>query len=144
MAKQVLSWEKPKQVMSKEEWAESYGADGAPPGCFQPNMSPADIGKWKAKLVGQKTGFPQVEIRKDSTVIILSLTGYKYKWYDTRRSEENLEKSRKYHRNASWDDWPLVHIATAGPMQLSLEELDEMKRAIDEGLQYLRDLKEKG
>lgn len=143
MAKSVLSWEKPKQLVSKEEWAENQ-ADGAPPGTFAPNMSPADIGKWKAKLVGQKTGFPQVEIRKDSTVIIVSLNGYKYKYYDTRRSQENLEKARKYDKNVQFADWPVVHLASAGPMQLTYQELEELQSAITEALGFLYTLKEQG
>jgi|SRR5579885_1980260 len=141
----VLCWDKPKKVMSKEEWAESYGADGAPPGCYQPNMSQADRKKWKAKLVGQKAGFPQVEIRKDSTVIIVSLNGYKYKQYDTRRSQENLAKARKFNRNESFADWPTVHVATAGAMQLTFQELDELQSAIQEALGFLYTLpKEQG
>ena len=132
----VLCWEKPKKVMSKEEWAGNQ-ADSAPPGTYMPNMSDEDRAKWKAKLVGQKVGFPQVEIRKDSTVIIVSLTGYKYKHYDTRRSQENLTKARKYDKNASFADWPVIHFASAGPMQMTYQELDELQAAISEALGFL-------
>lgn len=132
-------WDKPKRVMSKEDWAENQ-ADGAPPGTFMPNMSAEDVAKWKAKLVGHKTSYPQVEIRKDSTVVILSLKGYKYKYYDTRRSQENLDKIRQYDKKATYDKWPLIHIASAGPMVMSFEDLDEFKQAIDEGIEFLRNL----
>lgn len=135
----VLMWDKPKRVMSKEDWAENQ-ADGAPPGTYVPNMSEKDRMRWKAKLVGQKTGFPQVELRRDSTVVILSLKGYKYKYYDTRRSEENLANTRKYDKKATYDKWPLIHIASAGPMAMSFEDLDDFKKAIDEGIEFLRNL----
>ena len=144
MAKTVLYWDKPKKVMTKEEWAGNQ-ADGAPPGTFTPNMSDEDRAKWKAKLVGQKTGFPQVEIRKDSTVIIVSLNGYKYRHYDTRRTPENLAKARRFDRDASFADWPVVHFASAGPMQLTYQELDELQSAIQEALGVLYTLpKEQG
>lgn len=138
----ILMWDRPKPVMSREE-REGYQADGAPPGTYMPNMSAEDVARWKAKLVGQKTGFPQVEIRKDSTVVILSLRGYKYKYYDTRQTPEKIAeaKANKYYPDPSAPDgWATVHIASAGPMTLSLQELDEFKQAIDEGLAYLRGL----
>ena len=57
----ILDFEPTEKVMSREE-RESYVADSAPPGVYQPNMSKADQNKWKAKLIGGK--FPRVEIRK--------------------------------------------------------------------------------
>ncbi len=128
----ILMWEKPLAVMTRQE-REGYVADGAPPGCYTPNMSREDVGRWKAKVVGQKTGFLQVEIRKDSTVVVLSLNGYKYKHYDLRRTPENLKKWKKQN-----EDPTCVHIASAGPMQLSLSELTEFMSAIEEGMQFLR------
>lgn len=138
-------WDRPKPVMSKDDWG-SLSADGAPPGVYVPNMSDEDRARWKVRLLGHKTGFPQLEIRKDSTVIILSLRGYKYKYYDTRQTPEKIAeaKANKYYPDPDAPKgWPTVHIATAGPMQLSLEELDEFKLALEEGMQYLRDLVQK-
>ena len=134
-------WDKPKQVVSKEEWA-SNQADSAPPGTFMPNMSEADRMRWKAKLVGTTKGFPQVELRRDSTVIILSLKGYKYKYYDTRQSPENIEKARKYDRKTDPSTWATIRIASAGPMALTFDEYKEMQAAVNEGLGMLRDLAE--
>jgi len=59
--KHVLNWDKPKKVMSTEDW-KSISADGAPPGTYTPNMSSGDREKWKAKKVGGKD--PRIEIRK--------------------------------------------------------------------------------
>jgi hypothetical protein len=80
----VLTWEKPKKLKSSEEHAADYSADGAPPGVYVPNMSAEDQAKWKAKVVGANTGYPQVEIRKNGFVLIISSRGYKYKNYNTR------------------------------------------------------------
>jgi|SRR6478609_1715623 len=138
----VLSWEKPKKVMSKDRW-EEFSADGAPPGTFTPNMSSEDISRWKAKLVGQMTGFPQVEIRRDSTVIIVSLKGYKYKQYNVRQTQENIDQARKWDRDDDVSRWPTIHIASAGATMLTLEQFSEFKQAIDEALQFLRELVQK-
>lgn len=57
----ILSWDKPKQVLTKEEW-QDISADSAPPGVYTPNMSEDDRLKWRAKLI--KGHDPRVEIRK--------------------------------------------------------------------------------
>lgn len=83
----VLRWDKPKKVMTAQQWGEHYGFDGGPIGGYSPNMSEADQLSWKAKITGKKLGFPQVEIRKTTergsqVVIIVNLgEGYNYKYY---------------------------------------------------------------
>lgn len=61
----ILYWNKPKKVMSNEEW-QSITADSAPPGVYTPNMSEEDSFHWKAKFVGSKKPDDEkcVEIRK--------------------------------------------------------------------------------
>ena len=59
----VVMWDKPKQVISKEEW-KNISADSAPPGVYTSNMSDEDAATWKGKIVGAKLGCPQVELRK--------------------------------------------------------------------------------
>lgn len=118
----ILSWDKPAQVVSKEEWA-SNQADSAPPGTYVPNMSEEDVRRWKAKRVGFKAGHPQIEIRKDTTVIVVSLHGgYKYR-----------------HYGRTTGSWPgpstegiNLHIATAGPIQWTWQEWTECQEAIAE------------
>lgn len=58
----ILSFAKPKKVMSSEDYA-SISADSAPPGVYSGNMSQADLLRWKAKLVGSRSGNHQIEIR---------------------------------------------------------------------------------
>ncbi len=135
----ILSWEKPNQVNTKDKWLE-ISADGAPPGVFTPNMSHEDNLKWKARLVGHKVGYPQVEIRRDSTVIIVSLTGYKYKQYNLRQTEENLAKARMFDHDENFTNWPTIHIASAGATMLTFDQFTEFKQAIDEAFEFLSDL----
>lgn len=73
----ILCWDKPKKVMTAKQREDTYSSDCGVPGTFVPNMSDDDRGRWKAKLVGHKAGHPQVEIRKDSFVVVVALTGYK-------------------------------------------------------------------
>lgn len=116
----ILSWDKPAQVVSKEEWA-SNQADSAPPGTYVPNMSKDDIRRWKAKRVGFKAGHPQIEIRKNTTVIVVSLHGgYKYKSY-----------GRGGYCDPGTEDINL-HIATAGPIRWTWQEWAECQEAIAE------------
>ena len=122
----ILFWDKPKPIMSKEERMD-ISADSAPPGVYVSNMSDEDRRKWKAKLVGHKSGHPQVEIRKDSTVIIVSLHGgYRYKYYGPDKVGTGDTNGIN------------LHIASAGPMQLTFEEFEEMKLAVEEAKEALR------
>lgn len=63
MSDSLLMWDKPERKMSKEEWS-SIGASDAPPGVYTSNMSDEDRFRWKAKLVGTRSGDLRVEIRK--------------------------------------------------------------------------------
>lgn len=130
----VLVWEKPKKLRDSKEHADSYSADGAPPGAYVPNMSAEDRLKWKAKLVGHKTGYPQVEIRRDGCVIIVSTRGYKYKHYDTR----DIRQWKKASKPA--EDVKLIHIACSGPMYLTEREYAEMLEAVREAKAKLEEI----
>jgi len=120
----ILSWDKPKRARSKEAHAQ-ISADGAPPGVYVPNMSQEDQLKWKAKLVGVKTGHPQVEIRRthrgNGLVIIVSLGGgYSYKYYK-REETKGLN----------------IHIASSGPQQMTFQDFEDMIAAVNEAKEVL-------
>ncbi|MFA5937554.1 MAG: hypothetical protein WC822_06790 [Candidatus Paceibacterota bacterium] len=94
----ILSWEKPKQVVSREEY-ESIVADSAPPGVYTPNMSKEDMMKWRAKKIGGD--FPRVEIRTSmwsQIVLIVARDGDKHASY-------NIRLSMNGPIIASWDKW---------------------------------------
>lgn len=66
----ILRWDKPKQVMSQDEWS-SIAADSAPPGVYTPNMSQEDQLAWKAKFVRRVGDLSSVEIRKRAKSLML-------------------------------------------------------------------------
>jgi hypothetical protein len=137
----VLMWEKPKPIMSKEERA-SYQADGAPPGTWMPNMSREDEMRWKAKFVGKTTGFPQVELRRNGMVVILSKRGYKYQRYDCRQTPENLADYAEKKKQYKWDDEldNVVHIASSGSQAMNMQEYQDFTNALKEGWEALEEL----
>ena len=120
----VINWGKPRKIHSSADHVEMYQSDSGVPGTYMPNMSDADIKAWKGKVVGSTTSSPQVEIRKDSMVIVVSLGGgYQYKFY---------KRERTVGIN--------IHISMAGPTQLTFKEWDEMKVAVEEAKQKLADI----
>ncbi len=127
-------WEKPKKLRDSKEHADDHCADGAPPGAYVPNMSAEDAMKWKAKLAGHKTGFPQVELRRDGCVIVVSTRGYKYKHYDTRDIKSWKKASKRQ------DEVKLIHIACSGPMYLTELEYAEMLQAVEEAKAKLKEI----
>jgi len=118
----ILSWDKPAQVMTKDEWS-SISADSAPAGVYTPNMSREDSKKWKARKVGFKSGHPQIEIRREAMVIVVSLGGgYKYKFYTP-------DKTKGIN----------VHISQSGAAQITFKEFDQMVEAILEAQDVLEE-----
>jgi len=117
----VLFWGKPKKIMREEQRRETYSSDSEVPGTYVPNMSDEDVKRWKAKLVGHRSGHPHVEIRKDTAVIIVSLGGYRYKFYTP-------EKTRGIN----------IHIASAGPIQWTFDDFDNLVKAVEEAKEVLK------
>lgn len=127
----ILDWNKPSKLMDNGERERHYGFDGGPPGGYVPNMSDKDSAKWKAKLVGHKSGHPQVEIRKTAgdtqiLAIVCLGDGYKYKHY----SPENTKGVN-------------IHLSLNGPAQISFEEMTELHEAVAEGREFLASLSHK-
>lgn len=152
----ILSWDKPKKKLSKADWKESYGFEDGPTGGFVPNMDEADEKKWKAKLTGQKLGFPQVEIRKTAscqmTIIVNLGAGYNYKYYraidpdyfgktpaDFPSSYRNLMTQQEIDDAATPTKGINVHVAMNGPAQMSFQDILDMQEAILEAKAYLED-----
>jgi hypothetical protein len=108
----ILSWGQPTRVKSIEAW-KSLSADGAPPGVYSPNMSAADMKKWKAKLIGPRGGDPRVEIRKTSGAQILIIV----------RLDNKLNSN--------------VTMSMNGPAWFSFKSLDELPMAVEEAREAL-------
>lgn len=148
----ILKWDRPKKVMTVEEWANNYGFEDGPTGGYAPNMSVADQLSWKAKITGTKLGFPQVEIRKKTqrgsqVLIIVNMgEGYNYKSYEAinKRAYSDMNRAwfAKQYGKAEADDqynrymFPTrginIHISTNGPIQMDFAELADMNSAIEE------------
>lgn len=127
----ILSWDKPKKAMTDEAW-KSISAEGAPPGVYTPNMSDEDRLKWKAKVVGVKSGKPQVEIRKTTggtqLLIIVSLKGgFKYGSSEIQRSHNETDSAN-------------IHISANGPVRFSWQDYADFGKAIEEAREYLNSL----
>jgi hypothetical protein len=58
----ILSFDKPKKVRSADEHNAMHSSDSGVDGTYVPNMSAADMKKWKAKRIGGDD--PRIEIRK--------------------------------------------------------------------------------
>ena len=104
----ILKWDTPEKIMTTEQWQHTYVADGAPPGVYVPNMSSANIDSWKATLVGTKSGYPRVEIRKgfgSLMLIIVSLgQGFKQK-YKSMPEGTNIQISMNGGCALTWQEW---------------------------------------
>lgn len=118
----ILNWAKPDKIMTTEERSK-ISADGAPPGVYVSNISNKDLVKWKAKITGQKKARPQVEIRRNYMVLIVSLgEGYNYKG----RGKAGVN----------------VHLSTSGAQLFTFEEFNQMNKAVQEARNMLLKLKE--
>lgn len=114
----IPSFAKPEKVLSTEAW-KGISADGAPPGVYVSNMSSEDRKKWKAKLVGTKSGDHQIEIRKmlSGTNLVLIVNGLM-----PSTPEESL----------------LVKMSANGPGYFYPYELKEFELAIQEARDILK------
>ena len=129
----LVMWDKPKQVISKEEW-KNISADSAPPGVYSSNMSKKDAATWKGKVVGGKLGRPQIELRKvfsgsfkqlsdegwgkgfcANVVIIVANKGFKYK---------NIKRDESVDYN--------IHFAMNGGAAMTFAEMEEIQLVIEE------------
>lgn len=121
----VLNWNKPERAYPIEDW-KGFAADSAPPGVYTPNMSDADARKLNAKLVGHKSGHPQVEIRTSKfgsqLLVIVSINkNIKYKGYEDKCN---------------------VRISANGPVKFSFENWAELQEAVEEAKVKLKQVNE--
>jgi hypothetical protein len=117
----ILSFEKPKQVMTQEKRVEKYSSDCGIPGTYVPNMSDEDMNKWKAKHINGKD--ERVEIKKNfgGTQVVIVL--YKY-----------CQKG-DWHNNVAHHD--NIQISANSKIHMTLDLWNEFKQAIDEAREIL-------
>lgn len=126
----LICWDKPKKLRTAEKHNATYSSDSGVNGTYVPNMSEKDRRKWKGKIT-QVTTSPQVEIRKDSFVVVVGLDGYTYKYY--RRIPKDGRGGSTKGLN--------IHIAAAGPIQMSFKVWEEFMDVVREARQALEELK---
>ena len=107
----ILSFDKPAKARDFKTHAKMYSSSADIAGTYVPNMSRADMEKWKAKHV--KGANERVEIRKTVNGTQMLIIVYK-----ERRDGVD------HHEN--------VQISANGKIQLSFAEWQEMTQAIEE------------
>ena len=139
----VLMWDKPKKILTVQQWAEHYGFEDGPTGGYSPNMADADLGRWKAKITGKKLGFPQVEIRKTAgaqmTMIVNLGDGYNYKYYRAELVDDPRNADHIFVGRCGTFGQAL-HLALNGPMVLDHTEVAELPLVIEEAKSALNSL----
>lgn len=88
---------------------------------------------WNGKVTHITTS-PQVEIRKDSLVVIVGLKGYTYKYYKAGRKMLVPAKGPST-KNLN------IHIAAAGALRMSFKTWEELIQVMAEARQVLEKLK---
>jgi len=106
----LISWDKPKKIMSTEAHNNYYSSDSGIAGTYISNMSKEDRLKWKGKKI-IKSDNPRIEIRKEiggANVLII------------------ISKSN-----------PNCTISTNGKITMSLKEMDELYDVVNEANELL-------
>lgn len=130
---QVLNWDKPKKIMTEEFRRSYYSSDAEIHGTYAPNMSAEDVKSWKAKLKYAKSKEPntnpQVEIRKDTMVFIVSLAGgYRYNGFAPDCRWSNTTDLN-------------IHISSNSPIQLDWDSWNKMNQSLEEAIGKLAELR---
>lgn len=122
----ILSFDKPKKVRSTEKHNEMYSSDSGIPGTFVPNMSEADMDKWKAKYIKGKN--ERIEIRKTIEGTQLLIIVYK-KANPVKWNYNNQEAWKNRHQN--------VKISMNGKLDMTLKNYGDFLAAILEAFDVL-------
>lgn len=112
----ILSFEKPAKARDSKTHAEKYSSSANIAGTYVPNMSKADMQKWKAKHIRGKD--ERVEIRKSINGVQLVVIVYK------NRRDGDWNAGISHHEN--------VQISANGKIQLSFAGWQEMMQAVEE------------
>ena len=112
MSNKLLCFEKPKKIHNTQKHNEMYLSDSGIAGTYVPNMSTADMKKWKAKHI---TGDDErIEIRKTFDGVQLLIVVYKNP-KSVKYDHKNIDNWHKRHQSIKismngkldmeWNDW---------------------------------------
>jgi hypothetical protein len=119
----ILSFEKPEQIISVEEW-KKISADGAPPGVYRPNMSIENMLRWKAKRIYKN---------KPEDRIVIQKTFY---WHNGKSYPNNVNYSAQCKILIQKQE-PRIIMSCNGKMAMSSVEVIEFQQVIQEALLIL-------
>lgn len=116
----ILDFNKPRKVRTTQEHNRKYTSDSGVDGTYVPNMSEADMKKWKAKHI--KGADERIEIRKTLNGVQVLIVVYK-----NRKEKEGYGGvMRMEHEN--------VQISMNGKLHLTYDDYKEFKTAITEAI----------
>jgi len=124
--KNILSFDKPKKVLTTEKHNERYSSDSGIAGTYVPNMSKDDMLKWKAKYI--KGDDERIEIRKTIEGIQLLIVVYK-KAHPVKWNYNKQDEWRKRHQD--------INISMNGKLDMTSDEYWDMLEAINEAIEIL-------
>lgn len=124
--KKVLSFDKPKKVLTTEKHNEKYQSDSGVAGTYVPNMSEKDMKTWRGKHI--KGDDERVEIRKTIEGTQLLIVVYKNP-NPVKYNYNKLEEWRKRHQD--------IRMSMNGKLDMTEDEYWEMTEAINEAIEIL-------
>jgi hypothetical protein len=130
----ILEFIKPTKAVDIAEW-KKISADGAPPGVYTPNMSDADRRRYKANIVGGECPRVEVRVSLGSEVLIKVKAHQIERKFDYNVSSEERAKQDKRNKLAGDHGSKHIKISMNGPMELTIEEWEKFKTAIDEAIE---------
>lgn len=108
----LISFDKPTKIRSTEEHNSYFSSDTGIAGTYVPNMSDADMKKWKGKHINKGKSNARIEIRKtiyNQILIVVTLGGHELSY-----------KNEKYD----------IRISMNGPILLTFEQMEELNSVI--------------
>ena len=133
----ILTFAKPKKVRSTEDHNRMNSSDCGVEGTYASNMSEEDMQKWKAKVVGTRSGNPQLEIRKvavgTNILVIVNGAMTTAPQIKTRTIGHGTTYKVTLHGNKPHQ----VKVSANGSMVFSQELWDELHVAVNEAREVL-------
>lgn len=119
----ILSFAKPKKVLSTEEHNNNYSSDSGVAGTYVPNMSKEDNERFKAKHI--KGSDERVEIRVGINGVNVLIKVFKHKkktknddWRERQNDHNEIQMSMNGKLDIDYDVWEQLHDATEEALAL--------------------------
>jgi hypothetical protein len=117
----IITFDKPKKIRNTEVHNRMHTSDSGIAGTYVPNMSEADMNKWRAKHI--KGDDERIEIRKTINGVQVLIVVFK-KPRHVKWNYNNQDEWRKRHEN--------IKISMNGTLDMTDEEYKELRAAIED------------